>query len=110
MSNREVLRTPDGGQFAIHWDNLHQATRKQLVLIMPGMDGRRNKITNHLLNVAKQLGCITAVISYRGTEISLLTPRFYTISNCDDLDLVVKHIKSKYPGHALFAVGYSYGE
>jgi predicted alpha/beta-fold hydrolase len=39
----------------------------------------------------------------------LLTPRFYSASNYDDLDLVVKHIKSKYPDCSIFAIGISYG-
>jgi predicted alpha/beta-fold hydrolase len=46
---------------------------------------------------------------YQGIEVDLLTPRFYSASNYDDLELVVKHIKSNYPDYAIFAIGISYG-
>ncbi len=105
------MRTPDGGQIAIFWDNQEKARKKQVVLILPGIDGKcHSKIIHHLVNIARNMDCVTVVLTYRGIEVPLLTPRFYTASNCDDLDLVVKHIKSKYPEHSIFATGFSYGK
>ncbi len=108
--NREVLITPDGGQLAIDWENRQSATKKHIVLILPGIDGKTNdKTIKQLVHEARALGCIAVVMSYRGVEVDLLTPYFYTAQNFDDLEFVVKLIKLRYPTHSLFAVGVSYG-
>ncbi len=104
------MKTPDGGQFAIDWENQKNATKSHIVLILPGMEGKTNKSINHLVHEAKTMGCITVVMSYRGVEVDLLTPYFYSAPNCDDLEFLVKLIKARHPEHSLFAVGVSYGE
>ena len=54
-------------------------------------------------------GCTSVVINYRGFEVELTNTRTFSPSFYDDLDMVVKHINSKYPEHKIFALGISLG-
>ena len=69
-----------------------------------GGSSKENYVT-HFVSKAKKLSCIACVFNYRGIEIDLLTPRFYSASNYDDLELVVKHVKTIYPDYSIFAIG-----
>ncbi len=79
-------------------------------MVLPGMNGSSsaNYIT-HFVHEAIKLSCICVVVNI-GVEVDLFTQRYYSGSNYDDLENVIRHVKSKYPEHSLFAVGISYGE
>jgi predicted alpha/beta-fold hydrolase len=76
------------------------------------MDGKTDDtVIHHLVHEAKNMGCVAAVMGYRGIEIDLLTPTFHTaLSVPEDMEVAIKHIKRNYPEHLLFAVGISYGK
>jgi hypothetical protein len=107
---REILTADDGGWIAIDWENRQNAKNKLIVLILTGMTGssRHNYVT-HISAIAKQMDCIAVVMNYRGVEVDLKTPRLYHGSDFTDLEFLVGKIKSRYPGHKIFAVGVSCG-
>ncbi len=92
------------------WVNRQTATTQTIVLILPGMmtSSKQNYVT-HYVEVAKKLNCIAVVSNHRGIRCDLLTPRLYSGSNYEDLDLAVSHIRKVYPQHRLLAVGISMG-
>jgi hypothetical protein len=49
-------------------------------------------------------------MNYQGIAVDALTPRLYSTSNFEDLDLLIKHIKTRYPQHLIFAVGTPIGK
>jgi len=104
-----VLNTPDGGLIAIDWANLG-APKKVILLVLPGLTGSsaENYVT-HLVEKGVKLGCTAVVMNYRGIGVDLVTPRTYCATNYEDLHQVVKHIRSKYSDHKIFAVGVSLG-
>ena len=107
---REVLNTADGGLIAIDWANLG-APKKVILLVLPGLTGssKENYVT-HLVEKGVKQGCTSVVMNYRGIEVDLVTPRTYCATNYEDLHMVVKHIRSKYRDHKIFAVGVSLGK
>ena len=107
---REILCTPDGSQFAIDWVNRRHARNKLVMLVLTGTlcSSDTNYVT-HFAAKAENMDCITCVMNYRGIAVEALTPRFYSASNYEDLELVIKHIKTLYPLYSIFAVGTSIG-
>jgi predicted alpha/beta-fold hydrolase len=81
------------------------------MLIVPGMQttSKANYI-KHYVDIAKRLDCIAVVQNHRGSRCDLLTPRFYSGSNYEDLDMAVQHIRKLFPEHKIFAVGISMGK
>jgi predicted alpha/beta-fold hydrolase len=107
---REILRTPDGGIFALDWQNRHNAKTKTIVLVIPGiLSSSETNYVTHYVEIARKKKCIVVVQNYRGIHCDLLTPRFYSGSSYEDLDLTVEHVKNLYPEHKIFAVGISNG-
>ena len=106
---REIVKTPDGGQIALDWANLN-SNKKVVLLVLPGLSGssKENYVT-HLAEKGVKSGCTAVVMNYRGIEVDLTTPRTYCATNLEDLHLVVEHIHKKFPERKIFAVGVSLG-
>lgn len=106
---REILKAPDGGLFAIDWINTN-GPQKVVLLVLPGLTGSsKENYVSHFVEKAVKMGCPAVVMNYRGIEVELKTPRTYCATNYEDLHLVVTHIAEKYKGHKILAVGISLG-
>ncbi len=80
------------------------------MLILPGLSGTSStNYATHFADEAAKKGCVSVAMNYRGTTTELLTTRMFCATDSDDLDFVVKHIKSLYPCHRIFAIGFSLG-
>ena len=107
--NREILKTPDGGQIAIDWTN-EDAKNNLIMLVLPGLTGcSKDNYVSHFVDKAKKANCKAVVMNYRGIEVDLLTPKTYSATNLEDLHLVVETIKQRFPNDDIFAIGVSLG-
>lgn len=106
---RELLKTPDGGQIAIDWE-VSKGTKPIVVLVLPGLTGcSKDNYVSHFVDKAIQSSCKAVVMNYRGIETDLLTPRSYCATSLEDLHQVVEHIHARYPDHKIFGFGISLG-
>ena len=68
---REILNLPDDGQLALDWENAKSATRKFIVLILPGLTSSSNSgLITHYVKESKKKGCVAVVMNFRGLFLS----------------------------------------
>jgi predicted alpha/beta-fold hydrolase len=74
---REILNLPDDGQLALDWENAKSATRKLIVLILPGLTSSSNAgYITHYVKESKKKGCVAVVMNFRGLFLSTLKKNF----------------------------------
>ncbi|KAL5014610.1 hypothetical protein ScPMuIL_008880 [Solemya velum] len=112
----ETLVTPDGGEIKLDWyqnnnDVYPEEATRPTIVMLPGLTGRFNQsYILHFVQEAARLNYRSVVFNNRGNGGSqLLTARTYCAANTEDLELVVSHLKQKYPGAPVIGVGVSLG-
>jgi abhydrolase domain-containing protein 1/3 len=82
-----------------------------ICLILPGLTSSSN--TSYVKTLAMTIvnsGAIVAVQNQRGLGgVPLKTPRTYCATNNEDVREVIAHLKKKYPGAKMVAIGTSLG-
>ena len=126
LSNREYVRTFDGGQISLDWydpncesqlcskscrSKIHSDYNKPIALFLPGLTGcSQAEYIKTLVPIAHKIGYRAVVINYRGLgNTPLLTPRLYCAANDDDLRVALHHIRKTNPNSKLVATGVSLG-
>lgn len=123
FTNRELIPTPDGGQFSLDWydpegslsssDQISQNSRsqKQIAIFLPGLTGHSHaEYLRHLIPTAAQIGYQPVVLNCRGLGgTELLSPRLYCAANHDDLQTALEHIRNRNPESRIVATGLSLG-
>ena len=128
--HREYIDTPDGGVLSVDWYDpegeeyvecsgdgcrsiVHDAEymKKPVALFVPGIVGTSQ--AEYIRTLALQslkIGYRVVSMNYRGLgRTPLKTTRLYCAASYDDLETVVKHIRSKNPNTKLIASGFSMG-
>ena len=83
-----------------------------ICLFLPGLTGdSQSEYIKSFVNVAsRQVGARCVVFNFRGRGgHAITTPRTYCASKYDDLNEVLRHIRSLYPAAPVMAVGVSLG-
>ncbi|CAG5121956.1 unnamed protein product [Candidula unifasciata] len=111
----DYLKTPDGGEIRLDWeenDKSHYPNEtRPTVLFLPGLTGSsQENYCLHMVRDNTSMGYRSVVFNNRGTGgTSLKSPRTYCAANIEDVKLVIRHIKDKYPDAPLMGVGVSLG-
>lgn len=82
-----------------------------VVLILHGLEGSSDRrYVRSTLQTVFRAGMRGVAMNFRGCSGEPnLRPRFYHSGETGDLDLVVSHLRERFPGRALAAVGWSLG-
>lgn len=112
----DLLKAPDGGELMLHWEDNEKShytdtKTRPTVLLLPAVAGsRKSTYIMHLVKRVKDKGYRCVVLNGRGYGgAKLVTPKLPSFTSTDDLEFVVKHIKSKYPESPLMAAGLCQG-
>lgn len=85
--------------------------RRPIALFFPGLTGdSQTEYIKSIIPNAHSVGYRTVAFNNRGRGgMKIKTPRLYCANNIDDMDEVLRHIKSKYPNARIVATGISLG-
>ncbi|OHT11807.1 Clan SC, family S33, methylesterase-like serine peptidase [Tritrichomonas foetus] len=109
---RELIKYTDGGTSALDWfetDDMKEDT-PILVIIHTCAGGTREPCTNNLAEAGVKKGWRVVVANNRycsGAPIT--TAQMVIIRDTDDLELVIRHIRSEFKPKHMFMVGFSLG-
>jgi len=110
----EVLQLPDGGKIGMYWGSFvndkKRNEKRAVMIILPGLTASaREPYVKSIVAEALENGYETVVYHNRGNEIELTLPNDGYFDPISDFKLAVDHVREKYPGYDLFAVGNSFG-
>lgn len=107
----EVVTLRDGGTVSLHWFQKPTASKKPVVLVLPGINNQSG--TSFVQTTMRHLegyGFRAVALNYRGVgSLELTSPRLGLMDSWQDLPEVVAHLEATRPGAELFAVGFSMG-
>ncbi|KAK9813687.1 hypothetical protein WJX73_003815 [Symbiochloris irregularis] len=116
---RELLKLKDGGTVGLDWFygcNESGADRfkdnSPVVLVVHALTGDSNdSYVKWMCNAAYQQNWRAVSFNYRGVGgVPLTSPRpFHQPTDTADVAQAIQHVRSKYPGAPIFAVGFSLG-
>ncbi|CAM9277406.1 unnamed protein product, partial [Chrysoparadoxa australica] len=113
---REIVRTWDGGNFALDWRDIgaHEADLNPgtpTLLLVHGLNGHSEEAyVLYMMEVARQAGWRAVAFNHRGCGGTKLTsPWGYCGAFTGDLRMAVNQIKRRYPESPVLAAGYSLG-
>lgn len=108
---RERLETPDGDFLDLDYAPEPTAAQAPLVLLLHGLEGsaRRGYAVNVYRALARR-GVASVGMNFRSCSGEVnRTARFYHSGETGDLRFVIQHLRSRFPGRRLGAIGFSLG-
>ncbi|CAH1399095.1 unnamed protein product [Nezara viridula] len=109
---REILTLKDGGELCLDILEPKEGlpSNAPTIIAIPGITGSsRTDYSRGLAWTAQSLGIRFIAFNQRGSGIPLKTARTYCACNYEDFMEVLDHVKTKYEGSLLGAVGISMG-
>ncbi|CAM9223846.1 unnamed protein product [Discosporangium mesarthrocarpum] len=115
-TTREVVRTWDGGNFALDWRNRDEGEPElsplaPTVLVIHGLNGHSKEgYVLYAMDRAHSRGWRAVAMNHRGCGGTRLSSGWsYNASFTGDVRLAISHIRHRHPESPIFAVGYSLG-
>ena len=114
--SRERVTMPDGGTICLSWSS-SVVPGAPIILLLPGINNDSSMpYVRHVMALLQKEGCGHACcVDWRGLgeagELTgtTCTPRPYCAACASDVGAILTHLKIKYPGSPLYAVGWSLG-
>ncbi|XP_057309633.1 phospholipase ABHD3-like isoform X2 [Hydractinia symbiolongicarpus] len=115
---REILNTPDHGQFSLDWldpdednDKFPDPAVRPTLVVLPGITGCSDaSYVRTVIIEAEKMGFRALVFNNRGMgKTDLKTPRTFCACNGEDLEFVLEHVAKKYPESPLIIFAVSLG-
>lgn len=106
---RERLELPDGDFLDFDW--VDGDTQAPVVVLFHGLEGSSSSsYAKSLIHMTKARGWNGVVAHFRGTsgEDNRL-PRAYYAGDSEEIERILRHVKSRHPTQTLYAVGVSLG-
>ncbi|XP_063729339.1 phospholipase ABHD3-like [Symsagittifera roscoffensis] len=111
---RETLNTPDGGCVNVDWagkENIKKSEDASVIIFLSGItnSSKATYLIKHVEHFVSK-GWICGCYIYRGADnTEVKTPLLYYGSFFNDLELIVQHVRSRYPKSAICVMGVSLG-
>eukprot|EP00002_Diphylleia_rotans_P010984 TRINITY_DN2178_c0_g1_i2.p1 TRINITY_DN2178_c0_g1~~TRINITY_DN2178_c0_g1_i2.p1 ORF type:complete len:447 (-),score=64.44 TRINITY_DN2178_c0_g1_i2:668-2008(-) len=129
--NREVFKTPDGGTVSVDWASIPEPIRETslptagsasdpqellgnpIIVVCHGLTGGSHEtyireLLKYLLDLHPTWGAF--VINYRGcAQTEVTSPQSHCAAWTDDLRMVLRIIRYRYPNSPFYGVGFSLG-
>ncbi|GAA3949434.1 hydrolase [Allohahella marinimesophila] len=113
--DRERLHTPDGDFLDLDWHVPQVALKTDLqpitAVLFHGLTGSSDSL--YVLGLQKalgQVGIASVAVNFRGCSgTPNWLPRGYHSGDTEDVELVMQHVRLRFPEHFIAAVGYSMG-
>ncbi|AOT06503.1 hydrolase [Pseudoalteromonas luteoviolacea] len=108
--NFEHLTTPDDDFLELAWANNGNA-HAPLVVVLHGLEGNINSFyAKGMLRALTRSGLDAVLMHFRNCSKDVnKQPRAYHSGETQDLSFLIKTLSERFPGRALFAVGFSLG-
>ena len=108
----ERFELDDGDFVECFWHRRPERSRKTpIVVLFHGLEGSyRSSYTQGMMNALNNAGFSSVLMHFRGCsgKINRL-PKSYHSGDTSDAKAWITHLKSRYNGHKIFAIGYSLG-
>jgi uncharacterized protein len=108
---RERWDTPDGDFIDVDWTAPVDGADRPLLVLFHGLEGSsRSHYAGALMDHARALGWIGAVVHFRGCsgETNRL-PRAYHSGDSTEIDWILRRLRTMHPSGCLYAAGVSLG-
>ena len=106
---RERLELPDGDFLDFDWTE--SVPSAPVVVLFHGLEGSSSSVyARNLMSLVQARGWNGVVAHFRGTsgEDNRL-PRAYYAGDSEEIERILRHVKTRYPAQPLYAVGVSLG-